>query len=44
MNKPKLVSATPEELDELLALAKARSFPPEKYQLLEAVLGTFVYM
>lgn len=44
MNKPKLVNATQEELDELLALAKARSFPPEKYQLLEAVLGTFVYV
>jgi hypothetical protein len=44
MNKPKLVNATQEELDELLALAKAGSFPPEKYQLLEAVLGTFVYV
>ena len=44
MNAPKLVSATREELDELLALAKAASFPPEKYQLLEAVLGTFVYV
>ena len=44
MNKPKLVSATQEELDELLALAKAGAFPPEKYQLLEAVLGTFVYV
>ena len=43
MSKPKVVSATQEELDELLALAKG-SFPPEKYQLLEAVLGTFVYV
>jgi hypothetical protein len=43
MKKPELVSATREELDALLALAKG-SFPPEKYQLLEAVLGTFVYV
>jgi hypothetical protein len=44
MSKPKVVDATREELDELLALAKAASFPPEKYQLLEAVLASFVYV
>ena len=43
MSKPQVVSATQEELDELLELAKG-SFPPAKYQLLEAVLGTFVYV
>jgi hypothetical protein len=42
MKQPKLVSATQAELDELLALARAASFPQEKYQLLEGVLGTFV--
>ena len=44
MSKPKVVSATREELDELLALARAASFPQEKYQLLEAVLESFVYV
>jgi transposase len=44
MKQPKLVSATQAELDELLALAKAASFPQDKYRLLEGVLGTFVYV
>lgn len=44
MKQPKLVSATQAELEELLALAKAASFPQDKYQLLEGVLGTFVYV
>ncbi|HOF31703.1 MAG TPA: hypothetical protein PK441_12705, partial [Burkholderiaceae bacterium] len=43
MKPPELVSATPEEIDELLALAKA-TFPAKSYQLLEGVLGTFVYV
>jgi len=44
MNQPELVSATREELDELLALAKAASFPEAKYRLLEGVLETFAYV
>lgn len=44
MKQPRLVSATQAELDELLALAKAASFPQEKYQLLEGVLRTFGYV
>ena len=43
MSKPKVVNAKPQELDELLALAKT-SFPQDKYQLLEGVLGTFVHV
>jgi len=40
---PELVNATQAELDEILALAKT-AFPPKQYQLLEGVLGTFVYV
>lgn len=43
MKEPELVTATQEELHEILALAKT-SFPPKQYQLLEGVLGTFVYV
>ena len=43
MKGPELVNATQAELDELLALAKT-TFPPRQYQLLEGVLGTFVYV
>lgn len=43
MKEPELVTATPEQLDELLRLA-ARSFPSKQYELLEGVLGTFVYV
>lgn len=41
--EPALVTATQEELDELLTLAKT-SFPAKQYELLEGVLGTFVYV
>ena len=41
--RPELVSATQEELDEILTLAKT-TFPSKQYQLLEGVLGTFVYV
>lgn len=44
MKQPRLVDATQGELDALLALAKAASFPPQQYELLEGVLGTFVYV
>ncbi len=40
---PEIVTATQEEIDELLTLARA-SFPTKHYELLEGVLGTFVYM
>jgi transposase len=40
MMKPKIVTTTEAELDELLALAKG-SFPAEKYVLLESVLRSF---
>lgn len=40
---PDLVTATQEELDELLTLAKT-SFPTRQYELLEGVLATFVYV
>ncbi len=40
MNKPKIVTATEAEVEELLSLAKA-SFPVEKYVLLESVLRSF---
>jgi hypothetical protein len=43
MKKPEMVDVSPQQIDELLALAKG-SFPQEKYRLLEAVLGTFVYV
>ena len=43
MKRPELVNATQAELDELLALAKT-TFPTRQYQLLEGVLGTFVYV
>ena len=43
MKRPELVNATPAQLDELLAQAKT-TFSPEQYELLEGVLGTFVYV
>ena len=43
MKPPELINATQAELDELLALAKT-TFPARQYQLLEGVLGTFVYV
>jgi transposase len=43
MKEPELVTATREELDEILALAKT-SFPRKHYELLEGVLGTFVFV
>ena len=43
MKEPELVSATQEELDELLTLART-SFPTKQYELLEGVLATFVYV
>ncbi len=43
MKRPELVTATQAELDEILALAKT-TFPARQYELLEAVLGTFVYV
>ena len=43
MKEPELVTATQEQLDELLTLAKT-SFPSKQYELLEGVLGTFVYV
>ena len=43
MKRPELLNATQAELDEILALAKA-AFPTQQYQLLEGVLGTFVYV
>ncbi len=42
MKQPEFVNATQAQLDELLALAKAASFPPQQYDLLAGVLGTFV--
>ena len=39
MKEPALVTATQQELDELLALART-SFPHKQYQLLEGVLGS----
>lgn len=44
MKQPELVNATREQLDELLALAKAASFPQPQYELLAGVLGTFIYV
>jgi hypothetical protein len=43
MKHPELVTATQAELDEILALTKT-TLPPQQYQLLEAVLRTFVYV
>lgn len=43
MKEPELVTASREELDELLVLAKT-SFPDKQYKLLEGVLGTFVFV
>lgn len=43
MKRPELVNATQAQLDELLALAKT-TFPTRQYELLEGVLGTFVYV
>ena len=43
MKKPELVEVSQEQINELLALTKG-TLPQEKYQLLEAVLGTFVYL
>ena len=44
MKQPELVSATQAQLDELLALARAASFPQPQYDLLAGVLGTFIYV
>jgi transposase len=44
MKPPRLVDATQEQLDGLLALARAASFPQPEFELLEGVLGTFVYV
>lgn len=41
---PEFVNATQAQLDELLALAKAASFPQPQYDLLTGVLGTFVHV
>ena len=43
MKEPELVTATQEELDEILALART-SLPDKQYKLLEGVLGTFVFV
>ena len=43
MKCPALVHATEAELDAILTLAKP-TFPTAQYQLLEGVLGTFVYV
>jgi hypothetical protein len=43
MKPPALVSATQEELDEILALTK-KTLPTKQYELLAGVLGTFVYV
>jgi transposase len=43
MKQARLVDATREEIDALLALAKV-SFPQPQYELLEGVLGTFAYV
>ena len=40
---PEIVTATREEIDELLTLART-SFPTKQYELLEGVLGTFVFV
>jgi transposase len=43
MKEPELITATQEELDEILSLAKT-TFPERQYRLLEGVLATFVYV
>ena len=43
MKEPKLVTATDDELDDLLRLAKT-NLPTKQYELLEGVLATFVYV
>ena len=43
MKRAELVNATQAELDELLVLART-TFPTRQYELLEGVLGTFVYV
>lgn len=43
MKDPEVVTATREEIDELLTLART-SFPKKQYELLEGVLGTFVHL
>jgi transposase len=43
MKEPELVTATQEELNEILVLAKT-TFPERQYRLLEGVLATFVYV
>ena len=43
MKPPELVSATQEELDEILTLTK-KTLPAKQYELLAGVLGTFVYV
>jgi len=40
---PEIVTATREEIAELLTLART-SFPAKQYELLEGVLGTFVHV
>ena len=44
MKQPEFVSVTQAQLDELLALAKAASFPQPQYDLLAGVLSTFIYV
>ena len=45
MKPPEIVNATQAELDELLMLAKTKTaFSAEHYELLERVLGTFVFV
>ena len=43
MKEPEFVTATQEELDELLMLART-SFPTKQHELLKGVLATFVYV
>jgi transposase len=43
VSDPEIVTATREEIDELLTLART-SFPPKQYELLAGVLGTFVFL
>jgi hypothetical protein len=44
VKQPVLVSATQAQLDEILVLARAASFPQPQYDLLAGVLGTFVHV
>jgi len=44
MKEPKLVTATQEDFDDILNLAKAASFPAHRYQLLEDVLSAYTYV